>query len=173
VTDPRPILIGQAPGPNTNPDLPLYPRPRQSGGGRLWALTGLTAQEYLRCFQRVNLLYTFPGRWKRDDRWPRKEAAVAARAMLPFLEGRTVVFVGRNVARAFEVDEREPWFTWGRREYRYVAIPHPSGRNHWYNRDDNRLISQAFWETLKKDLPFLQGSDKMGTVSYIHGSKGD
>lgn len=149
--------------------MPLYPLPAQSGGGRLYALTGLNRGEYLRCFQRMNLLYAFPGRWKRDDRWPRKKARVAAQAVLPLLEGRTVIFVGRNVARAFEVRDGVPWFTWGQRDYRYVVIPHPSGRNHWYGKEPNRLISQAFWETLRKDLPFLGSADKMASVSYIHG----
>lgn len=172
----RPVLIGQAPGPNTNPELPLYPRPRRSGGGRLWALTGLTTSEYLAAFHRMNLLRTFPGRSKRDDRWPAREARIAARAAEPLLEGRTVVFVGRNVASAFEYAEL-PWFSWSFNEqyrYRLVVVPHPSGRNHWYNRESNRLISQAFWESFRKELPFLQQSDNMTNVSYINrSSKGE
>lgn len=169
MTDPRPILLGQAPGPRTNPDLPLYPLPKASGGGRLFALSGLTTRQYLKGFVRMNLLREFPGRWRRDDRWPRREARVAAQAIEPLLLGRLVIFIGRNVARAF-MHEDADWFEWSvdqKYGYRFAAIPHPSGRNHWYNNVDNRLISQAFWESLKMDLPFLQDSDKMSSVSYL------
>lgn len=164
---PRPLLIGQAPGPRTNPDTPLWPAPPQSGGGRLFTLTGMTTREYLRTFDRMNLLREFPGRWRRDDRWPRREARIAAQAVEPLLKERVVIFVGRNVATAFDHGQL-PWFEWtqcGRWGYAGVVIPHPSGRNHWYNREGNRLISQEFWEKFRRGLPFCNRPDMISSVA--------
>lgn len=158
----RTLLIGQAPGPNTDPELPLFPVPRTSAGGRLQEMMGLTRGEYLATFERVNLLYKFPGRHKRDDKFPLAHARLAARAMKPLLAGRDVVLVGRNVATAFELEaDFFDWVEWPVRRRcvvtrdpgtcRVAVVPHPSGRNHWYNKPENRELARAFWEDhLKK-----------------------
>lgn len=163
-----PLLIGQAPGPNTDSDLPLYPVPAQSTGGRLAKLAGMSRREYLKSFERINLLRDFPGRTGRDDKFPIGKARVAARAIEPLLAGRAVVLVGRNVARAFGLEELE-WHTWSEFPVRrflpvsqriviaqVAVVPHPSGRNHWYNRSENRRIAREFWEELKKGLLFVE-----------------
>ena len=161
----RPLLIGQAPGPNTKQEFPLFPVPSTSAGGRLQQMTGLTRGGYLKTFERVNLLYEFPGRHKRDDKFPVAQARVAAQAMRPLLAGRVVVFVGRNVANAFDFDE--DFHVWreslarryclvSKTPFRFVAavIPHPSGRNHWYNNEENRARSAEFWQN------FFEPDDK-------------
>ncbi len=154
----RPLLIGQAPGPNTNPDLPLFPVPSTSAGGRLAELTGLSRGEYVKRFERINLLPEFPGKTKKEDKFPAAQARFAAQIMRPFLAGRTVVLVGRGVANAFGLDPnikfhnwfvhpvkrrcpiaKDDWFA------RVVIIPHPSGRSRWYNEDGNRALAEAFW----------------------------
>lgn len=153
------LLIGQAPGPNTDPGLPLYPLPRTSAGGRLQQLTGLSRGEYLSTFDRVNLVPYFPGRTRlRDDTFPLPVARLAAQVMRPFLDGRTVIFVGRNVANAF--DFKVSFHEWGyvtkfdhlphrrRVMYRAAVVPHPSGRNHWYNKPENVAEAHAFWRQL-------------------------
>lgn len=142
----NPLLIGQAPGPNTNPDLPLFPLPRTSTGGRLAAFMGLSRTQYLRSFDRVNLLQFFPGKCKRDDKFPLKDAKIAAAAMKPLIRGRQVILVGRNVSQAFLWGEL-PFHTWitlmdGTD---LSVIPHPSGRNHWYNSEGNREEARTFW----------------------------
>lgn len=169
----KPLLIGQAPGPNTNPDLPLFPVPKTSAGGRLQVMTGLTRGQYLDHFERINLLPYFPGKVKRDDKFPMPPARLAATAIKPLLAGRTVILVGRNVAEAFEFPaEFHDWVRWPVRRPCIVTkstglaamavIPHPSGRNHWYNKAENRARSAAFWadflnpaEGDKKVLPFV------------------
>lgn len=162
----RPLLIGQAPGPNTRPDLPLFPHPRTSAGGRLASFLGLSRTEYLRIFDRVNLIQEFPGRCKRDDKWPTARARDAAGAMRPLLSGRQVIMVGRNVATAFGVPKDMPFlqtFSMDCRrrcisncslghECEVTIILHPSGRNHWYNRVENRLALQVFWGEMRKNL---------------------
>jgi len=167
----RPLLVGQAPGPNTDPTLPLFPVPRTSAGGRLQELMGLTRGEYLKTFERVNLLYEFPGRHKRDDKFPMMLAWPAAQAMRPLLAGRTVVLVGRNVASAFELEaEFHEWVEWPVRRpcllsrdpgtARVAVIPHPSGRNHWYNDPANREAARSFWEALLRPEPAADGADR-------------
>lgn len=154
----RPLLIGQAPGPNTDPRLPLFPVPSTSAGGRLAEMTGLGRAEYLKTFERVNLLPDFPGKTKKEDMFPVARARFAAKIMKPFLAGRTVVLVGRGVSTAFGLDpsfEFHKWFThpvkrrcaFARDSWhaRVVIIPHPSGRSRWYNDDANRALSIAFW----------------------------
>lgn len=171
----KPLLIGQAPGPNTNPDLPLFPVPKTSAGGRLQQMTRLTRGEYLARFDRINLLPYFPGKQKRDDKFPMTPAKLAARVLKPLLAGRTVILVGRNVADAFEFpSEFHDWVDWPVRRpcivtrcpgLAHVAvIPHPSGRNHWYNKLENQEQSANFWEDFlnpaeddKKVLPFVGG----------------
>lgn len=160
---PPPLLIGQAPGPKTDPLLPLYPLPRTSAGGRLLALTGLRRGRYLQVFDRVNLLHEFPGKHKRDDKWPAAPTRFAAQTMRPFLTGRHVVLVGRNVANAFRLDM--PFHEWGWMECRranvfngcnglcqVAIIPHTSGRNHWYNNEANMEMALNFWQRLVKEL---------------------
>lgn len=145
----KPLLIGQAPGPNTDPDLPLFPVPRTSAGGRLCEFMGLSKGDYMARFDRINLLYAFPGKYKRDDKFPLPKARIAADAIRPLLTGRTVVMVGRNVANAFGYPASEtPWHefvTDERGGFTYAVIPHPSGRNHWYNAEDNVAEARAFW----------------------------
>ncbi len=156
----KPLLIGQAPGPNTEPDLPLYPMPKTSAGGKLLQLTGLTMSVYLAAFDRMNLLYDFPGRsGPRDDRFPRRSARVAARAVIQLLEQRKVIFVGRNVADAFGYTTAvAPFHDWGycpKFSFSYVCVPHPSGRNHWYNQKMNRDESAEFWRVFIEQHPEL------------------
>lgn len=142
------ILIGQAPGPNTNPEAPLFPIPKSSTGGRLVELMGIHPSAYLKLFDRTNLLHEFPGRWKRDDKWPRREARIAAQAIRPLLKYRTAILVGRNVARAFDLEGLE-FQKWERIHSANIAvIPHPSGRNHWYRKPGNAEVAQEFWKKL-------------------------
>lgn len=160
----RPLLIGQAPGPNTNPDLPLFPVPKTSAGGRLQHLMGLTRAEYMQLFERTNLLHEFPGRHKRDDKFPMAKARLAASTIRPLLTGRRVVLVGRNVANAFDLGEMQ-FHRWQSVRARRACIisgcdgmtmlavvPHPSGRNHWYNSQGNRDEAARFWQELINDL---------------------
>lgn len=37
------LLVGEQPGPTSNPKLPLWPFPPRSAGGRLHAMSGVTA----------------------------------------------------------------------------------------------------------------------------------
>lgn len=145
----KPLLIGQAPGPNTRPDKPLYPYPKTSAGARLQQMTGLERRDYLRTFDRMNLLQFFPGKIMNGDAWPISKAKIAAQAVQQLLDGRDVIFVGRNVSRAFGHDAKTlPFFQWEYNptwHYQFACVPHPSGRNHWYNDPVNRDLALKWW----------------------------
>lgn len=158
VNQPRslPLLIGQAPGPNTRPDMPLFPVPSKATGGRLRVIMGINKSEYLERFDRINLLPYFPGSHKREDKFPIKPAKLAAAVLLPLLAGRTVILVGRSVANAFGFDEEWHCWTKWRPLYRpsifnnkgigvMVVVPHPSGRNPWYSDPENLEVAKTFW----------------------------
>lgn len=158
----NPLLIGQAPGPNTDPELPLFPLPLTSAGGRLQQMTGLARGGYMLRFDRINVLNFFPGQVRRDDKFPMLVAKSAASSIRPLLAGRTVILVGRKVAQAF-CHEAE-FHVWNRmkcRRHTYKSpgwcdvaiIPHPSGRNHWYNNIANQESSKAFWQMFMERLP--------------------
>lgn len=164
----KPLLIGQAPGPNTDPNLPLYPLPRSSAGGRLQEFMGLSRGQYLRTFDRTNVLHEFPGQHKRDDKFPLDKARIAARAMIPLLSGREVVLVGRNVATVFD-HPRIPFCAWheDERGFLVACIPHTSGRNLWYNSEENRELVREFWREYfaKKGLPVPLDAGNLANVA--------
>lgn len=141
----RILIVGQAPGPNTDPAEPLWPEPASSAGGRLASFAGLSPEEYLRKFERINLLNEFPGRrWKNADTWAVEPGRVAASAIRPLLRGRRVILLGRNVSEAFGLDA--PFHVWvGVDGFNAAVVPHPSGRSHWYRDSRNSSVSRQFW----------------------------
>lgn len=148
----RPILIGQAPGPNTDPSLPLYPHPSTSAGGRLAQFMGLGAEDYIDAFERLNLVQEYPGRRKHDDKFPLYQARLRAGELRPLMRGRTVILMGRKVASAWgEPVAQAEFFEWvrcGTFGTMLAVVPHPSGRNHWYNSSENRQQARIFWMTV-------------------------
>lgn len=155
----RPLLIGQAPGPRTDPEMPLFPVPSTSAGGRLQDLMGLRRGQYLEMFERVNLLPYFPGSNSQGDKFPMRPAKLAASVMKPLLVDRTVIMVGRQVAQAF--GHEAEFLEWTELRCRrpshhprcpglakVLVIPHPSGRNHWYNNAENKRTAEEVLQKL-------------------------
>ena len=155
--DRRILLIGQAPGPNTDPGEPLPLEPRSSTAGRLCMFIGVHPNQFRGQVQRVNLLQYHPGRRRHHDRFPEREGRVAAQAMMPLLSGRAVVLLGRKVAKAFGA-ENAPFHEWLVPSWcSYFAVaPHPSGRNHWYNDEGNRRECREFWQEALGDQKLLR-----------------
>lgn len=125
----RPLLVGEAPSRTSGPD-PL------SGacGARLAGFCSLSAREFGSTFDRANVLATWPGSAGKGSAFPlalARERAAALRRR--FRGGRTVILLGRRVARAFGLAEQhyfEP--VWVGRSPVFV-VPHPSGVNAWFN----------------------------------------
>ncbi|MDO8616898.1 MAG: hypothetical protein Q7T33_14380 [Dehalococcoidia bacterium] len=123
-----------------DPEYDLYPYPAGCTGWRLWKMLpeGTSRQQYLEAFDRRNLL--------RAREWDLKKAREAAEALLPELDGRLVVVLGTGVRAALGLPGSEPlemlktFASVGRRKvtFDWIPFPHPSGRNHWFNRPANR-----------------------------------
>lgn len=126
------VLVGMSPGPHSDPGLALYLIPTSSAGGRLRTMLGMTVHDYLRSFERVNLLREYPG-----PRWPSDKAKRAAAKMVPALRGRRVALVGVRVAEAFGLDA-DP-FTWIRSDAIEACtvgwVYHPSGGSDYDHSD--------------------------------------
>jgi len=137
----RPVIIGMNNPISLDSHYALYPHPPGCAGHRLWKMleveTGATMLQYLRAFDRRNLLPT------REWTGPR-DARAAAEAMVPTLVDRHVLLLGAEVRRAFDLADLLPGTSVdlitddGRRFY---YLPHPSGRNLWYNDEANRQLA--------------------------------
>lgn len=129
----KPLLVGEDNPYGSDPQYALYPRPLNASGDRLARkVMGLTAREYLRRFDRVNLC---------AGKWSAKEASRRAGELVR--EGRDVyVLLGAKVARAFGATTFEPFTSrtlnvWGPKakvvdppssSQTVIFLPHPSGR---------------------------------------------
>ena len=163
----RPLLVGLQNPLSDDPRYALYPEPDGCTGHRLYEMLGVpwTHRSYLRAFDRVNLL--------------RGDEQVGGRGYMSRLRrgcGRlvdeivdrksmTVVLLGADVFRAV-FERRAPWLTWRERsvvgrgyqrigfKVRFLALPHPSGQNRWYNRPGNREAAARELRQLAEDQSF-------------------
>lgn len=141
----KPLLLGMNNPLSEDPEYDLYPYPENSAGWRLWKMLpeGTTRRQYLDAFDRRNLL--------RAREWNQAAAREAAEGLRPLLDGRLVIVLGTQVRTALGLDAVEPlsynrfmrdtmrrafWFDW-------IAFPHPSGRNRWFNDPDNQRAASG------------------------------
>jgi uracil-DNA glycosylase len=149
----RPLVIGQAPGPNTDPEQPLSGR----CGARLADLCGLPQDDFLLLFDRENLVRRFPGKAGKGDHFPAHRARAGLVDLLLFgaLSGRPVVMLGNNVARVFGFRPAEvELFRWNVMDgsgLRLALCPHPSGVSRWWNEEANQRAARRFWKALALD----------------------
>lgn len=162
----KPILIGMNNPVSTRPGHELYPLPEGCTGNRLWKMlhqrTGASMSQYRDTFERRNLV--------RGLEYDRLRARARAHEMVCELRGsgRTVVLLGNAVREAFNfclrgsgtLFEPEPGGTSsdglppllvhpqeaGGCTWR--QIPHPSGRNLFYNSEKNREVVALLLEEL-------------------------
>jgi hypothetical protein len=136
VADTRPVLLGMNNPLSSEPKHALYPSPPGCTGWRIWNMlnekTGCSKSQYLRAFDRRNLV---SGRV-----WSRGEAAEAARVFTDEMVGREVVVLGEEPRRALGLDKLliHPQVVFG---VTWRQLPHPSGRNPWYNDADCRALA--------------------------------
>ena len=166
----RPILIGMNNPLSLRPGHELYPAPEGCTGHRLWQLlhsrTGASRLQYIDAFERRNLV--------RGRAWDRLTARVRAHEMVCELRGsgRTIVLLGGSVREAFdwalsnasaphevvgmalwsgEPTETLPKLLVHPQEVAgctWRQVPHPSGRNLWYNDPENRKVVAMLMEEL-------------------------
>lgn len=135
--DSRPVLVGMNNPISMRPEHALYPAPEGCSGHRLWRLlheeTGATRLQYIDRFCRINLVV---------GQWDRRRARLGARELLPSLLGRDVVVLGQKVREAFDLPDRPTGESFHFGGARFYFLPHPSGRNLWYNSEANRQIAR-------------------------------
>lgn len=130
----RPYVLGLN---NPQGHTAFHTLPVGCAGYRMWRMvhdvSGICETDWLRGTQRNNLLA--------DAVLPRDYRSAARRRgefLAPLLQGRTVVLVGNDVAAA--MGHAYPPFVWDP-DRDWVQIPHPSGRNPFYNDPANRLAA--------------------------------
>jgi hypothetical protein len=131
------IIIGMNNPLSTDPRYALFPAPEGCAGHRLWQMLQLAApdlvrMDYINGFERMNLV---TGPW--SGRAGRDSAAELLRSGR--LHSRRVILLGTEVWRAFSLPITVPacgTHVAGTTEF--TRVPHPSGRNLWYNDINNR-----------------------------------
>lgn len=142
----KPILCGMNNPLSREPGYELYPLPAGCTGHRLYSmlnerLPSVTRRDYLDTFDRRNLVC--------GQVFSRALARQEAERMFAELWGsrRTVVLLGQDVVRAFGhprllVEPQEiGGCTWRQ-------VPHPSGRNLWFNKPEHRKMVGTLLEEL-------------------------
>jgi len=136
----RPLIVGEAPGPHTDPDVPLEGRAAR----RLAALAGLEEEELRRRARIVNVLPRWPGSAGKGSRFDHREAAGPAEEVIRrhARRGQRILVLGWRAARALDpvfyglrrqpILELEPHHV-GPVPVRVAIVPHPSGISHWWN----------------------------------------
>jgi len=81
------------------------------------------------------------------------EARMSAAALAHELKGRKVIFVGLQVAEAFDAIsprffEWRKYPTFGEPSFQGCAIPHPSGINRFWNEPGNQKTARRFFDQL-------------------------
>ena len=140
-----PILLGMNNPISSDPCHALFPSPEGCTGPRIWemlhARTGASRSQYLHYFDRRNLV---PGEvWSAAQ--AREHAAVFLRQVRD--TGRTVVVLGAEPRDALKLPPLlvKPLHRDG---VIWRQLPHPSGRNLWYNAPGNREMAELLLEEL-------------------------
>lgn len=135
-------LLGEAPGPNTRPDCPLFPYPATSAGGRLHAMLGLSYEVYF-SMRRANLIPYYPGPGGVPAEAARSAATLLVSQLAP---GDRVLGFGTKVRDALGL-RTQPALTW-RQDIIHGRLlswaHHPSGLSRHYNTSSNQQDLRDF-----------------------------
>lgn len=141
----RVLVVGEAPN-STGGDAPLAGR----AGARLADLMGLSLEEYLATFERVNLLDAYPGSAGKGAQFPLLPAMVRALELRSGLWTHYLL-CGRRVAAAFGFREDARYLRWYPLDGKhYGVVPHPSGIVRWYNDPQNRARARRWLRRLAR-----------------------
>ena len=118
-------LIGACPSKPSG--LPLHPEGgRTSTADRLRVMLSMSVEEYAQSFRRANILDSPP--------WDAHRARVHGQRLRRAVRGRALV-LGRDAWTALGLPD---WSQWFETHECFTLIPHPSGRNLFYNDRENR-----------------------------------
>lgn len=145
MSDRRPILLAMNNPYSDDPRHALYPHPVGSAGHRLWQMLRarvptVTRHSYIRDFDRRNLVQA--------RQWSALAARQAADSLVASVQGRVVLVLGSDVRNILGLEPQlvhpieDRGVTWRQ-------LPHPSGRNLWYNSAENREVAGMLLEELR------------------------
>jgi uracil-DNA glycosylase len=139
------LILGDAPGPNTDPRDPLFPHTTTGAAAHLATLMGLDREAYIARTRRLNVNH--------DGNQPLSKAEASDR-LVGILDrvspGSLIIMIGRAAAGRHNQTARLPWgepidFNGSQ----LLVIPHTSGRNRYWNDPLNKQkISQILREEI-------------------------
>ena len=141
----KPVILGMNNPISSDPHHALYPSPEGCTGHRLWTMlnarTGCSRAQYLEAFERRNLL---PGKT-----WSMPHARLAATQFIEEMRGRYILVLGAEPRDALRLPRVlvKPVEMYGSV---WRLLPHPSGRNLWYNVRGNREVAELLLEEMYK-----------------------
>jgi hypothetical protein len=131
------LFVGEANPYGARPEFALYHLPRNASGNRLREHLGLTDNQYLKLFDRVNLLD--------EPKWSAPRARAAAVTLLAARPaGSALVLLGTRVAPAFLVP-KTPCQRYERDGRLLLVLPHPSGLCHVWDEDGVEARARALF----------------------------
>lgn len=161
----RPLIVGEAPGKHGDPSRPCEGRV----GARLAACAGITYDEYLTLFDRVNLLDEQPQDAPKGMAFNVKLAGKVARKMeQAFQVGQIVLILGKRAGSAFGL-KNVPYFeTLALNHAKVTIVPHPSGVNRAWNDLEVELQMIKFMHDVVRPFLCECGCGKVGTLEAVH-----
>lgn len=152
---PKFVLVGEAPTPDCadKPIAWLAPFGGSCRSGKLLcARSGWTPREYLKRLDRTNILHEPIQMGFNVER--AKLNALRLLGELTPARHAGLVILGRNAQRAFRWRGGVDWLEWGwvrsaERDWPAAVVPHPSGRNRWWNDEDNQRAAREFFRALE------------------------
>jgi uracil-DNA glycosylase len=156
-SDRKPIIVGQAPARGRD-EAPAF---TSASGARLAKLAGVgtTGEDLQKYFETMNLTSRYGGKQGKGDRFDLAAARSTAGNLLEWLAGqeqsRTVLFMGRGVAKAFGFGKKQYLEPWVWKFHTLVVFPHPSGVNRWWNDPWNVHAAERMLGNLVRGKPIV------------------
>lgn len=131
----RVVLLGM--NSKTGEALGLFPT--NGAGRRLFNATGMKLKDYMDVFERINLLEA--------PEWSMPTARQAAAKIKDRLKGRRIIVLGSQAWTALGLPKKDILDPHHASDgTRWIMLPHPSGKNVWYNDETNRAKVKKFFE---------------------------
>ncbi len=142
----RLVIFGERPGPNTDATRPLHPHTTTGAAAKLINLLGMTTEEYLRDTIRYNVVDNGRVSTRSENAKVRVLQRMAAERQTN--PNPRFLFCGRETIACLGTGTRT--WKWGEIKGDTMLIPHPSGRNLFYNsREDTDFIRRQLKEFLR------------------------
>lgn len=137
----KPVILGM----NSKTGEALGLLPTTGAGARLWKCSGYTLREYLDTFDRMNLL--------EEPEWNDKEARSSSKAIKERLKGRRIIVLGSVVWTALSLPKLLPcdFYVNVNDLTTWYFVPHPSGKNIWYNDNKNREKVRELFQKFREE----------------------